>query len=54
MQKKDYRKPELKSLKVDLGVFGDYGNHKGWGRGRGNGQLGLPLEIIDKLDLHME
>jgi len=29
MAKKTYRQPELKSLKIDLGVFGSYGSDDG-------------------------
>lgn len=46
--KKNYRKPELKTRKIELGVFGDYGNDP-------SGRVDpSPVEIITDLDLHME
>ncbi len=47
--KKSYRKPELKTQKVELGVFGDYGN----GGGGGNVDPS-PVRIINDLRFHME
>ena len=45
--KKYYKKPLLKSRKIELGVFGDYG--------RSGGPIDpSPLPILDHLDLHME
>ncbi len=46
--KKPYRKPELKTRKIELGVFGEYG---------GNGDRRVdpsPVEVIETLDLRME
>ena len=51
MEKKTYRKPELKTRKVELGVFGDYGN----ANGRDEHSIApVPVDVIRKLDLHME
>ncbi len=46
--KKTYRKPELKTRKIELGVFGDYGRNEG---GRVNPS---PVDVIADLDLRME
>ncbi len=51
MEKKTYGKPELKTRKIELGVFGDYGN--GYGPGDRNIKP-LPIDTIRDLDLHME
>ncbi len=45
--KKSYKKPELKTRKIELGVFGDYGKNEG----RVDPS---PVEVIGDLDLHME
>lgn len=47
MEKKTYSKPELKTTKIELGVFGDYGNG-------GNGTDPAPIRVINDLDLRME
>jgi len=47
MDKKHYRKPEVKTRKLELGVFGDYGD------GRGDNGPPAPISVIDKLDLRM-
>ena len=46
--KKTYRKPELKTRRLELGVFGDYSSG-----GRDNSQPN-PVSIIENLKLHME
>jgi len=46
--KKNYKKPELKTRKIELGVFGDYGNSEG---GRVDPS---PVNVIDDLNLRME
>ncbi len=51
MEKKIYTKPELKTRKVELGVFGDYGN--GYPKGDG-GNTPIPVDVIRDLNLHME
>lgn len=44
--KKIYRKPELKTRKIELGVFGEYGkDHR---------VDPSPVEVIGDLNLHME
>ena len=45
--KKTYRKPELKTRKVEFGVFGDYGN------GGGNVDPS-PVDRVGNLRIHME
>ncbi len=45
--KKNYKKPELKTRKIELGVFGDYGKNDG----RVNPS---PVGVIDDLNLRME
>jgi hypothetical protein len=45
--KKTYRKPELKTRKIELGVFGDYGQERG-------DVDPSPVEVISDLSLHME
>jgi hypothetical protein len=45
--KKTYCKPELKTKRLELGVFGDYSN------GRGS-VTPTPTSVIDNLRLHME
>ncbi len=51
MAKKMYSKPELKTRRIELGVFGDYS-------GRGNDSRDnitpVPIEVIRDLNLHME
>jgi len=45
--KKTYKKPELKTRKIELGVFGEYG--------RNDGRVDpSPVEVISDLSLHME
>lgn len=45
--KKTYSKPELKTRKIELGVFGDYG--------RDNGRIDpSPVDVISDLSMHME
>lgn len=46
--KKTYRKPELKSRSVQLGVFGDYGPNKS------GGDHSSPVDVIDRYRLRME
>lgn len=48
MDKKSYRKPEVKTRKLELGVFGDYSD-----RG-GDNSRPSPISIIDNLNLHMD
>lgn len=48
VMKKTYRKPELKTRRLELGVFGDYSSG-----GRDNSQP-TPVSIIENLKLHME
>ncbi len=46
--KKPYQKPVLKTNKIELGVFGDYGGGKG-------GEIDpSPVDVIRDLQLHME
>jgi hypothetical protein len=52
MEKKTYAKPELKVLRIELGVFGDYADGSGNGRGDRDGPI--PIDVIRHLDLHME
>ena len=47
MSKKLYTKPELKTRKIELGVFGDYGN----GDRESNT---VPIKIVNDLNLRME
>lgn len=46
--KKSYCKPELKTRRLELGVFGDYTN------GRGSTTPVTPAGVIESLRLHME
>jgi hypothetical protein len=46
--KKRYSKPELKTRRLELGVFGDYSN------GRGSATPVTPIAVIDNLRMHME
>lgn len=46
--KKSYCKPELKTRRLELGVFGDYTN------GRGSTSPVQPATVIENLRLHME
>jgi hypothetical protein len=49
MEKKTYGKPELKTRKIELGVFGDYGN------GPDDRNIKpVPIDVIRDFDLHME
>ena len=50
MNKKNYLKPELKTRKVALGVFGDYGDTPKRG-GRGGNS---PTDVVERLNLRME
>ncbi len=50
MDKKTYNKPELKTRKIELGVFGDYGNNNGNNKENDSGKT----EIIGHLGLRME
>jgi len=50
MSKKTYSKPQLKSRKIELGVFGDY-TRDDTGDGR---TLPAPLEIIRRMEIRME
>jgi len=48
MMKKTYRKPELKTRKIELGVFGDYNTPR-------NGPIdSSPVRIINDLNMRME
>lgn len=46
--KKNYSKPELKTRRLELGVFGDYSDD-----GRDHKQR-PPVSVIDDLNLRME
>ena len=48
IMKKTYRKPELKTRRLELGVFGDYSTG-----GRDNTQP-APISVIESLRLRME
>ncbi len=48
MIKKSYRKPEVKTRKLELGVFGDYGSNGS------DGSRPTPISIIDTLNLHQD
>lgn len=48
IMKKNYRKPELKTRHLELGVFGDYSRDSGNGNGRS------PISVIRDLNLRME
>jgi hypothetical protein len=48
--KKTYTKPELKTRKVELGVFGDYGSDAGGGGGDG-GRNGIDIVRYQTLRL---
>jgi hypothetical protein len=45
-----YRKPELKSRKVEFGVFGDYSDNGG----PRNKPATDPVGVISKFDMHLE
>lgn len=47
--KKNYKKPELKTRKIELGVFGDYGNND-----NGHRVDPSPVDAIEDLNLRME
>ena len=49
MNKKSYAKPELKTRKIALGVFGEYGSD---GKG-GGGKYSAP-DVVSKFALRME
>jgi len=51
MTKKVYRKPELKTRKIELGVFGDYSNTID---GHHRKVTPIPVEVIRDLHLHMD
>ncbi len=48
MIKKSYRKPELKTRRLELGVFGDYSGD------RGGNAVPAPVSVIRDMHLHME
>ncbi len=50
MNKKSYLKPELKTRKIALGVFGDYGNDQK----RAGGGNGSPNNAAKRFDLFMD
>ncbi len=50
MNKKSYLKPELKTRKIALGVFGDYGNNPKRG---GGGQVS-PTDVVRQLNIRMD
>jgi hypothetical protein len=52
MKRKAYQKPELRSRKIQLGVFGNYSGTGG--DGTGDKDEPIPVDIIRNLDLHME
>ncbi len=52
MEKKTYQKPELKTVRIELGVFGDYAD-TGSGSHGGKDQPN-PVDVVRHLDLHME
>ncbi len=52
MEKKIYNKPELKVIRIELGVFGDYAD-TGGDQGGGKNEP-IPVDVIRNLDLHME
>lgn len=47
--KKNYRKPELKTRRLVLGVFGDYSDRNGR-----DSVTPLPVSVTEVLNLHME
>ena len=49
MNKKKYLKPELKTRKIALGVFGEYGNDPR----KGGGKFSAP-DVVGKFNLRME
>ncbi len=51
MAKKTYQKPELKSRKIELGVFGSYNDGK---KINGDNTTPIPVDVIRRLNLHME
>ena len=51
LKKKPYRKPAICSKQIELGVFGDYNDPSSRDGGNRNP---LPLDVIRKLDIHME
>ncbi len=56
VKKKTYNKPDLKSRKLELGVFGDYGNGAGSGHDTGNTTptKASTVEVVENLGLRME
>ena len=46
--KKSYRKPELKTRRLELGVFGDYSAD------RSGSDRPTPVSVLENLSLHME
>lgn len=48
MIKKSYRKPELKTRRLELGVFGDYSGD------RSGNAVPAPVSVIRDMHLHME
>ncbi len=51
MAKKTYQKPVLKSRKIELGVFGSYNDGK---KINGDNTTPIPVDVIRRLNLHME
>ena len=51
MEKKNYRKPELKTRKIELGVFGSYNNSNPVPTGT---TPRTPLDDRDNFNYHME
>lgn len=47
--KKAYREPELKTRRLDLGVFGDYSGQNGR-----DSSKPAPISVIDTLRMRME
>jgi len=47
MNKQAYNKPELKTQKIELGVFGDYGTDR-------QDVKPIPVKVVEDLGLRME
>jgi hypothetical protein len=52
--KRRYRKPVLDSRRLELGVFGEYGDDGGGGGGGDDPPIPGPIKIIRHAKLHME
>jgi hypothetical protein len=55
--KKIYHTPVLRSQRLELGLFGDYGQGGGGGEGGGNGGevvVPTPIKVVDFFELNME